>query len=176
MKTAKKYAPVSDISARIAPRPGKKSDPIVAVLDDSQNHIDFSKPRSDSRTPEEHSRDFREAMEAATIAAGPFIKFRIAESIEDQEARFNAFLEIAPTLPPTLHERALKLAKRFTSERFRSRAIIALGPQLSPELYGRATAIAESMRSLNLRKSTLDGLAPFQPRRKPSKSARSSAD
>ncbi len=176
MKTAKKYAPVSDISARIAPRPRKKSDPIVAVLDDSQNHIDFSKPRSDFRTSEEHSREIQEAMDAAAIAAGPFIKFRIAEYIPDQEARFNAFMEIAPTLPPTLHERALKLAKRFTSERFRSRAIIALGPQLSPELYGRATAIAESMRSLNLRKSTLDGLAPFQPRRKPSKSARSSVD
>jgi hypothetical protein len=176
MKTAKKYAPVNDISARIAPRPRKKSEPIVAVLDDSQNRIDLSDPLTDRRTPEEHNRNIREAMEAATVAAGPFIKFRIAEHIEDQEARFNAFMEIAPTLPPTLHERALKLARKFTSERFRSRAIIALGPQLSPELYGRATAIAESMRSLNLRKSTLDGLAPFQPRRKPSKSARSSDD
>lgn len=174
MKTAGKYARVGDVSAKIAPR--RKPEPIVAVLDDRSNHLDFEKPRTDFRTQEEFDRDIQAATERAAVAAEPFVKFRIAEYIEDQEARFNAFMEIAPTLPPTLHERALKLAKRFTSERFRSRAIIALGPQLSPELYGRATAIAESMRSLNLRKSTLDGLAPFQPRRKPSKSARSSAD
>lgn len=167
MKTAKKFASLNEVSARIAPRSRKKADPIVEILDDSQNHIDFSQPRTDFRTPEEYKRDIQEAMEAAAIAAGPFIKFRIAEYTPDQESRFNAFMEIAPTLPPTLHERALKLAKKFTSERFRSQAIIALGPQLSDELFGRATAIAESMRSLNLRKTTLDGLAPFQPRRNP---------
>ncbi len=176
MNSAKKYTRLGDVSAKFAPRKRTRPDPIVAILDDSQNRIDLSGPLTDRRTPEEHALAVQEAMEAAAIAAGPFIKFRIAEYTPDQEARFNAFMEIAPTLPPTLHERALKLAKKFTSERFRSQAIIALGPQLSKELHGRATAIAESMRSLNLRKTTLDGLAPFQPRRKPSKSAHSSAD
>ena len=84
MKSAKQYTRLGDVSAKFAPRKRTRPDPIVAILDDSQNRIDLSGPLNDRRTPEEHELAVREAMEAAAIAAGPFIKFKVAEYIEDQ--------------------------------------------------------------------------------------------